>query len=242
MPRDEYGVPAHIPPDLSTSIQHSYYVPPEYFPFLKKLGDDDPSVKPFTDKCIKGGSFVENGIFNLGACCPKFGCCLLFVCCVVVWLQDRAVQFWEIDVACPQKFLRCWIGICHVRFTMMLNRNFYRRVKRYSVKHVLSELSPGELTFAEYEEMFYKSAKPLKIYRNRIPMPYRTEEEVAKSPEVDWEGNWLSFQQRVRSEYLTRYAFRDFMLAVMLGRLVAALDCWWSRADSRGYVISCTGN
>lgn len=128
VPRDEYGVPAHIPPDLSTTIQHAYYLPPDYYPFLKKLGDDDSAIKPFCDKIIN-----------------------------------------------------------------------------------------GQLTFADYEEMFYKSAKPIKIYRNRIPMPYRTEEEIKKTEEVVWEGKWLSFQQRVRSEYLTRYCFRDFMIALMLG-------------------------
>ena len=26
MPRDEFGVPAHIPPELSTEIKHTYYV------------------------------------------------------------------------------------------------------------------------------------------------------------------------------------------------------------------------
>ena len=29
MPRDEFGVPAHIPPELSTTIRHTYYVPPQ---------------------------------------------------------------------------------------------------------------------------------------------------------------------------------------------------------------------
>ncbi len=32
--------------------------------------------------------------------------------------------------------------------------------------------------------MFYKNAKPLKVYRSRIPLPYRTEDEVARSAEV----------------------------------------------------------
>lgn len=134
MPRDEYGVPAHIPPDLSTVIQHTYYLPPEYYPFIKKLGDDSPEIKPFMDKLIK-----------------------------------------------------------------------------------------GQLTFADYEEMFYKQAKPLKIHRSRIPMPYRTEEEEKKSAEVLWEGKWHSFRQRVMAEYLTRYVFRDYMVAVMLGMFFTQL-------------------
>ena len=42
------AVPAHIPPELSTSIRHTYYVPPQYYPFLKKLGHDSKcgSKKP----------------------------------------------------------------------------------------------------------------------------------------------------------------------------------------------------
>jgi hypothetical protein len=54
MPRDEWGVPAHIPPDLSTQIVHTYQVPPQYFPFLKKIGEDSPHLQPFCDKLIKG--------------------------------------------------------------------------------------------------------------------------------------------------------------------------------------------
>lgn len=128
MPRDEFGVPAQIPPDISTLIAHTYYVPPQYYPFIKKIGDDTPELKPWMDKLIK-----------------------------------------------------------------------------------------GQLTFADYEEMFYKNAKPLKVYRNRIPLPYRTDEEIKKSAEVLWEGKWLSFRQRVQGEYLTRCTFRDFFVAVLLG-------------------------
>merc|ERR1719150_620145 len=54
MPRDEFGVPAHIPPELSTTIRHTYYVPPQYYPFLKKLGDDTPELKPYMDKLMNG--------------------------------------------------------------------------------------------------------------------------------------------------------------------------------------------
>ena len=58
MPRDDFGVPAHIPPDLSTVINHTYCVPPQYYPFLKKLGDDTPEIKPFMDKLINGFVFL----------------------------------------------------------------------------------------------------------------------------------------------------------------------------------------
>lgn len=128
MPRDEYGVPAHIPPDISTAVQHTYYVPPSYYPFLKKIGDDTPELKPWMDKLIK-----------------------------------------------------------------------------------------GQLTFAEYEEMFYRNAKPLKIYRNRIPVPYRTDAEMAKSAEVMWEGKWHSFRARVWGEYITQYVFQDFITSIVIG-------------------------
>lgn len=128
MPRDEFGIPAHIPPDISTLITHTYYVPPQYYPFLKRIGDETPELKPWCDKMIK-----------------------------------------------------------------------------------------GQLSFADYEEMFYKNAKPLKVYRNRIPLPYRSEAEVAKSAEVYWEGKWLSYRQRVAAEYRTRQLFRDFLVATLVG-------------------------
>ena len=54
MPRDEFGVPAHIPPEISTTIRHTYYIPPQYYPFLKKLGDDTPELKPWMDKLMNG--------------------------------------------------------------------------------------------------------------------------------------------------------------------------------------------
>merc|ERR1719263_745060 len=125
MPRDEFGVPAHVPPELSTAIKHTYYLPPQYYPFLKKLGDDTPELKPFTDKLIN-----------------------------------------------------------------------------------------GEMTFEEYEHMFYTFAKPLKIHRPLIPMPYRTEAEVAKTAEVDWEGAWLSYRERVLGDYNGRKMSRDFSAAM----------------------------
>lgn len=128
MPRDGFGVPAQIPPDLSTIIQHTFYIPPDYYPFLKKLGDDDPNIKPYMDKLIM-----------------------------------------------------------------------------------------GELTWANYEEMFYKSAKPLKVYRSRLPMPYRTEAEELKEAEMHWESKWLSYRQRVLAEYMTRFIMRQFITAILVG-------------------------
>merc|ERR1719210_2106439 len=128
MPRDEFGVPAHIPPELSTTIRHTYYVPPQYYPFLKKLGDDTPALKPYMDKLMN-----------------------------------------------------------------------------------------GEMTFDDYEEMFYGFSKPLKIYRPRIPIPYRTAEEIAKTDEVFWEGAWLSFRQRVLGDYFSRHYLRDFIAGMGMG-------------------------
>ncbi|CAK0894615.1 unnamed protein product, partial [Prorocentrum cordatum] len=54
MPRDEFGVPAHIPQELSTTIRHTYYIPPQYYPFLQKLGHDTPELKPYMDKLMNG--------------------------------------------------------------------------------------------------------------------------------------------------------------------------------------------
>lgn len=56
------------------------------------------------------------------------------------------------------------------------------------------------------QEMFYTFAKPLKVHRSRIPMPFRTAEEIKKSDEVAWEGAWLSFRQRVLGDYFSRLA------------------------------------
>merc|ERR1712194_588328 len=134
MPRDGFGVPGHIPPDISCAIDHCYYVPPQYFPFLKKVGDETPELKPWMDKLIK-----------------------------------------------------------------------------------------GQLTFHDYEEMFYKNAKPLKVYRSRIPLPYRTAEEVARSPEVNWESKWYSFRQRIEGEYAVRNVFRDALTALLIGSFACQL-------------------
>jgi len=130
MPRDEFGVPAHIPPELSTTIRHTYYVPPQYYPFLKKLGDDTPALKAYMDKLIN-----------------------------------------------------------------------------------------GEMTFDDYEEMFYQFAKPLKVYRGNIPMPYRTEAECKQdnTDQILWEGAWLSFRQRVLGDYLSRHYLRDFIAGMVIG-------------------------
>jgi len=132
MPRDAFGVPAHIPPEVSTTIRHTYYVPPQYYPFLKKLGDDTPELKPYMDKLIN-----------------------------------------------------------------------------------------GEMTFEDYEEMFYAFAKPLKITRSCIAMPYRTEAEIKKEAEVAWEGAWLSFRQRVMGDYQTQHYMRDFLVGMAIGLYMA---------------------
>lgn len=42
----------------------------------------------------------------------------------------------------------------------------------------------GDMTYDDYEEMFYKFAKPLKIYRSRLPLPYRTDEEISQEKYV----------------------------------------------------------
>jgi len=144
MPRDEFGVPAHIPPEVSTTIRHTYHVPPQYYPWLKKLGDDTPELKPYTDKLIN-----------------------------------------------------------------------------------------GELTFDGYEEMFYAFAKPLKIHRQFIPMPYRTEAEIAKEAEVAWEGAWLSFRQRVYGDYLSQHYLRDFFVGMAAGFFFA----WCYIVNHRQYRV-----
>merc|ERR1711879_580612 len=56
-----------------------------------------------------------------------------------------------------------------------------------------------------------------KIHRPFIPLPYRTEEEIAKSDEVAWEGAWLSFRQRVLGDYTTRVYLRDYLFSMFLG-------------------------
>ncbi|CAJ1390036.1 unnamed protein product [Effrenium voratum] len=144
MPRDEFGVPAHIPPEISTAIRHTYYIPPQYYPFLKKLGDDTPELKPWMDKLIN-----------------------------------------------------------------------------------------GEMTFDDYEEMFYQFAKPLKIHRPLIPMPYRSAEEVKRTEEVMWEGAWLSFRQRVLGDYISRHHFRDFLGGIGVGLFFA----WVYTQQHRQYRI-----
>ncbi|XP_022587148.2 uncharacterized protein LOC34620306 [Cyclospora cayetanensis] len=128
IPRDGYGVPAHIPPEISTQIKHVFHVPPQFYPFLKKLGDDTPELKPYMEKLIK-----------------------------------------------------------------------------------------GELTFSDYEDMFYKFAKPAKIYRRQIPTPYRTPEEIAREQEVAWEGAWLSYRQRVLADYQSAMYLREYLFGAIVG-------------------------
>lgn len=134
IPRDGYGVPAHIPPEVSTKIKHVLYVPPQFYPFLKKLGDDTPALQPYMEKLIN-----------------------------------------------------------------------------------------GELTFQDYEDMFYKFAKPAKIYRKQIPAPYRTPEEVARQQEVEWEGAWLSYRQRVLADYQSAVYLREYLFGAILGIFFAYL-------------------
>jgi len=134
MTRDEFGVPAHIPPEVATTIKHTYYVPPQYYPFLKKLGEDTPEMKPYCDKLIK-----------------------------------------------------------------------------------------MELTFDDFEEMFYKFARPLKIQRSLIPLPYRSAEERSKEAEVAWESAWLSFRQRVQGDYYAKMGLRDYFIGMGIGTFYAWL-------------------
>lgn len=68
-----------------------------------------------------------------------------------------------------------------------------------ALRPYMEKLIKGELTFEDYEDMFYRFAKPAKIYRRQIPEPYRTPEEIEREQEVAWEGAWLSYRQRVLS-------------------------------------------
>jgi len=134
IPRDAFGVPAHIPPDLSTNILHTYAVPPEYYPALKRFGDENPSHKVWFDKLIH-----------------------------------------------------------------------------------------GELSYLEYEEMFYRASKPLKTNRKRIPLGFRTAEEETRHEEVNWDGVMRSFQQRAWGEYLTYYVATDLLFSIIFGLWVSQL-------------------
>lgn len=139
IPRDGFGVPGQIPPEIATSIKHTYAFPPHFFPFLKKLGEDTPSLKKYTDKAIN-----------------------------------------------------------------------------------------GTLSFVEFEEMFYKFAKPLRVHRSLITMPYRTQEEMAKSDEVLWEGKWLSFRQRVQCDWQTQMYTRQYVAGAFFGLYIAYL---WAKRE-----------
>mmetsp|Transcript_10156 Transcript_10156/g.8618 ORF Transcript_10156/g.8618 Transcript_10156/m.8618 type:complete len:127 (-) Transcript_10156:68-448(-) len=79
------------------------------------------------------------------------------------------------------------------------------------------KLIMGDMTYDDYEEMFYKFAKPLKIYRSRLPLPYRTDAEIAQENYVNWCGKWYSFRQRVQSDYYSRHYFRDWLIGILLG-------------------------
>ncbi|UKJ88648.2 hypothetical protein MACJ_001892 [Theileria orientalis] len=134
IPRDGYGCLATFPPEVSTRILHTFRLPPQFYPFLKKLGDDTPSLKPYMDKLIMG----------------------LF-------------------------------------------------------------------TNHDYEEMFYKFAKPLKIYRKLIPKPYRTVEEQSKEAEVSWESSWLTYRQKVVAEYNMGAYLREYILGMLISFYFAYL-------------------
>lgn len=142
IPRDGFGVPAHIPPEVSQDIKHVYHVPPQFYHFLKKLGDDTPALQPYVHKLIN-----------------------------------------------------------------------------------------GDFTHDDYEEMFYKFAKPLKIYRRQIPMPYRTPEEVTREEEVAWEGAWLSYRQRVLASYNSAMFLRE----LVFGGLVGIYFAWIFLDEHRQY-------
>ncbi|KAK2195921.1 hypothetical protein BdWA1_002519 [Babesia duncani] len=134
IPRDGYGCPATFPPEVSTQILHTYRLPPQFYPFLKKLADDTPELAPYMHKLI-------NGMF----------------------------------------------------------------------------------TNHDYEEMFYKFAKPLKIYRKLIPKPFRTLEEQGKEDEVSYESAWLSFRQRVAAEFNVAINLREYVLGMFFGVYFAYL-------------------
>ncbi|GAW80753.1 hypothetical protein, conserved [Plasmodium gonderi] len=134
IPRDEFGVPSSIPPELSTQIKHTYYVPPQFYTFLKKLGDDTDELRPYMTKLIK-----------------------------------------------------------------------------------------GEFTYDDYQEMFYKFAKPLKIFRSKIPLPYRSPEEISKEEEVKWESAWYTYRQKVLAEYNVTMCLREFILYMTVGLYFAYL-------------------
>ncbi|CAG9479296.1 conserved Plasmodium protein, unknown function [Plasmodium vivax] len=134
IPRDEFGVPASIPPEVSTQIKHTYYVPPQFYTFLKKLGDDTEELKPYMTKLIR-----------------------------------------------------------------------------------------GEFTYDDYQEMFYKFAKPLKIFRNKIALPYRTAEEMAREEEMKWESAWYTYRQKMLAEYNVTMCLREFILYMTVGLYFAYL-------------------
>ncbi|CDR96329.1 hypothetical protein, conserved [Babesia bigemina] len=149
IPRDGYGCPGTFPPEVSTKIRHTFRLPPQFYPFLKKLADDTPELKPY----------------------------------------------------------------------------MYRLIE-------------GKFTNDDYEEMFYKFAKPLKIYRKLIPKPYRTAEEQAREPEVSWESAWLSYRQRVAAEYNMAINMREYLMGMLIA--VFGANLWLQmhkqyRADMRLY-------
>ena len=61
-------------------IDPRYYIPPQYYPFLKKLGDDTPELKPLG---LNGLSSVFRSLVSLepvgsdGGTCPPKGMVML---------------------------------------------------------------------------------------------------------------------------------------------------------------------
>ncbi|EDO07661.2 putative integral membrane protein [Babesia bovis T2Bo] len=147
IPRDGYGCPGTFPPEVSTKIKHTFRLPPQFYPFLKKLGDDTPELKPYMDRLIS-----------------------------------------------------------------------------------------GKFTNQDYEEMFYKFAKPLKIYRKLIPKPFRTAEEQANEARVSWESAWVTYRQKMAGEYNVVICIREYITGLLVAFYAAYL---WTkmhrqyRADMR---------
>lgn len=148
----QFRIPATIPPEIGSRIEHTYRLPPQFYPFLKKLGDDTPSLKPYMDKLIR-----------------------------------------------------------------------------------------GEFTFDDYEEMFYKFSKPLKIYRKLIAMPFRTAQEKLCEDLVSWESAWYTYRQQVAAEYNVVISLREYILGMLIGIYFAYLwkeMNWQYRADMRLFYSS----
>merc|ERR1712083_1282145 len=89
--------------------------------------------------------------------------------------------------------------------------------------HIPPELSTTIRHTYYVPPQYYPFPKPLKIYRPRIPIPYRSAEEMKNTDEVFWEGAWLSFRQRVLGDYFSRHYLRDFIAGMGMGLYFAWL-------------------